>query len=215
MNQRTIVGIAAVLALIAGLYMAVNVAPPSTAQPQYLQTYPQPRQLPDFTLYDQHGEDFKQGDLQDHWTLAFVGYTFCPDICPTTLAELSKVYPQLSALDSEYPLQIWFISVDPERDTSARLKEYIDFFNADFVASSAEHAELFPLVRAMGLMYSMSDDMTKPNYLVDHSASVSVLNPDGLVIGRFKPQHEPGKMAISDSQQIIADLPIIMNAYAK
>jgi protein SCO1/2 len=62
----------------------------------------------------------------------------------------------------------------------------------------------------MGMMYSMSDDTSKPNYLVDHSGSVVVINPDGNVIGRFKPQHIPGQIAISDTAQILADLPAII-----
>lgn len=207
MKQSTVIGLASVLALALGLWVAVTIAPPSQYEPEYLQQYPAPRALPDFSLYDQDGDVFTNERLSGHWTLAFVGYTFCPDICPTTLAEIKGIYPELTDVASEHPLQVWFLSVDPKRDTQARLKEYINFFNPSFIATSGEHAQLFPLVRSMGMMYAMADNSSDPNYLVDHSASVVVINPDGQVIGRFKPELAPGKLAISDGQQILADMP--------
>lgn len=180
------------------------------ADTQYMQWYPQARQLVDFNLITHEQQPMTNADLQGHWTLAFVGYTFCPDICPTTLAELGRAFPKIANIPSEHPVQVWFLSVDPKRDTPQRLKEYVTFFNEEFIASTGEHKELYPLVRSMGMMYSMSDDTSKPNYLVDHSGSVVVINPEGHVIGRFKPQHTPGQIAISDTAQILADLPAII-----
>lgn len=209
MKQNLLIGIVAVVALLGGLYVAIVIAPPS--EPKYLQSYPVARALPDFELFDQHGKVFNNSQVIDHWTLAFVGYTFCPDICPTTMAELKKIYPELAQIDSEFPIQVWFLSVDPRRDNQDRLFEYVNFFNSEFHATTGEHKQLFPLVRSMGMMYSMSDNMDNPNYLVDHSASITLINPLGQVVGRFKPQMEPGKLAISDSQQILADMPIIAN----
>ncbi len=210
MNQKLLVGIVALVSLVVGLYVATKISPVAS-QPQYASIYPQPRQLPEFTLYDQNSEDFTNQQLDGYWTLAFVGYTYCPDICPTTLAELKKIYPQLGEIDAQHPIQIWFISVDPQRDSAQRLKEYIEFFNPEFHATSAPHKQLFPLVRAMGMMYSMSGDMETNDYLVDHSASVTIINPQGQVIGRFKPKMQPGQLAVSDSAKIVADMPLIMN----
>jgi protein SCO1/2 len=209
MKQHTLLGLVAVVALIAGLYIAVVIAPPT--ETKYFSQYPAARALPSFQLYDQAGEVFDNSQLKDHWSLVFVGYTFCPDICPTTMAEFKRIYPQLQQIESEYPIQVWFLSVDPGRDSASRLNEYVNFFHPDFKATSGEHTQLFPLVRAMGMMYSMSDDMTNPNYLVDHSSSVTLINPKGQVVGRFKPQMEPGKLAVSDGDQIVADMPIIVD----
>lgn len=210
MSQRNLVGIVAAIALIGGIALATVIAPPGSGEPKYLQSYPQPRALNEFELSDQRGAPFTNQDLLGHWTLAFVGYTFCPDICPTTLAELRRVYPQLTEVESQDPIQIWFISVDPKRDDTSRLNEYINFFNPEFVATSGEHSQLFPLVRSMGMMYAISDNTENPDYLVDHSSSVIVINPKGQVIGRFKPHLEPGKLAVSDGDQIAADMPIVM-----
>lgn len=213
MKNNVVAGAIAGIALIVGVIAALYVAPPTVAPEQstvYLQRYPAPRTIDDFVLQDQHGQAFSKDQLRGHWTLAFVGYTFCPDICPTTLAALSRIYPQLAALDTAAPVQVLFISVDPQRDTSERLADYIRFFNPEFVAATAEHAVLFPLVRHLGMMYSIAESTDNPNYLVDHSASVVVINPQAEVIGRFRPVVEPGQLAISDSEQILADMPILV-----
>lgn len=210
MKSPYLISFVAALALGVGVLAAVFLAPFESAETEYVQLYPQPRQLKNFELFDQDGHVFEQANLLGHWTLAFVGYTFCPDVCPTTLAELKRIYPQLQKIPADFPIQVMFLSVDPQRDTQARLKEYIQYFHPDFIAVSASHAQLFPLVRSMGMMYSMSESTEQANYLVDHSASVVVINPLAQVVGRFKPDIQPGKITVSDGEQILADMPIIM-----
>lgn len=212
MNKNLFFALIAIVTLVAGVSMSLVIKPSQSAKPQYLQSYPQPRTLPDFNLTDAKGQPFAKAQLQGHWTLAFTGYTFCPDICPTTLAELAKVYPQIASIESAQPIQILFISVDPKRDDTPRLAEYINFFNPEFKAATGEHAQLFPLIRAMGMMYAIADSTDNPNYLVDHSASVVLINPSAQVIGRFKPDYAPGSLAISDTEQILADMPVIVKS---
>ena len=180
---------------------------------EFINLYPAPRQLTDFTLIDQHGQQLTQQQLREHWTLVFMGYTFCPDICPTTLAELKAIYPQLQAIVTDNPIQVLFISVDPKRDITPRLLEYINFFNPEFMAATAGHEVLFPLVRSMGMMYGMSDSTENDNYLVDHSGAIVVINPQAQVVGRFKPEHQLGQPPISDGTQILHDLPILVSQY--
>ena len=184
---------------------------------EYMQWYPAARKIADFTLTNNHNQVMTNADLNGQWTLAFVGYTFCPDICPTTLAALNLAYPQISAIeddiDGALPIKVWFLSVDPKRDTIDRLAEYVGFFNSEFIGATAEHKQLYPLVRSMGMMYSMSQSTDDPNYLVDHSGSVVVINPLGQVVGRFKPQHAPGQVAMSDTSQIIADMPKVVASW--
>ena len=223
MNQNKITAVVAVVALIVGVYVALVIAPPDTDgsaasqassksySTQYLQRYPQPRELADVVLTDHNQQPFSKQNFKDKWSLLFVGYTYCPDICPTTLAELNNAYPGIVESAGDMPLQVVFLSVDPKRDSPERLNEYMNFFNENFVGATAEHKELFPFVRSMGMMYSMTESTDNPNYLVDHSASVVVINPQAQVIGRFKPQHKPGSVPISDTSQIIADLPAIIS----
>ncbi|MCW8093327.1 SCO family protein [Alteromonas sp. ASW11-130] len=212
MKQNTIVGIVAFLALIGGVIGAIYIAPPGfkdKPETDYLSTYPAPRALAKVNLTDQRGEPFNLERLKGKWSLLFLGYTFCPDICPTTLASLNRIYPELKQIESEHPIQVVFVSVDPKRDTTTRLKEYTQFFNAEFIAATGNHDQLFPFVRSMGLMYALSESTENPNYLVDHSASVIVVNPQAQVIGRFKPVHQQGMPAITDGQQILQDMSAI------
>lgn len=218
--QQKWLGLIAVLALAMGVYLALTIAPPQTddqnnelsSQTEYLSWYPQARALTEFELNKHDGSSMTNADLQGNWTLAFVGYTFCPDICPVTLAEINNVYPQLQAKVTDTPLQVWFLSVDPNRDTVERLAEYVSYFNDDFIASTGPHAVLFPLVRSMGMMYAISESTDNPNYLVDHSASIVVINPEGNIVGRFKPKHVPGQLAVSDVEQVLKDMPALLNS---
>lgn len=211
MNQKTIAGLVAGIALIAGIYLAVVIAPPSqSSAPEYFQQYPQPRELSTFTLTSQDGKPLTNASLKAQWTLVFLGYTYCPDICPTTMASLNQVYPQLQAIEAEYPVKVLFVSVDPNRDSVERMAGYINFFNRDFIGATGPHDQLFPLARSMGMMYAIAGSTDDPNYLVDHSASVVLVNPEGQVVGRFKPNLVPGELPISDGQQILADLPLVI-----
>ncbi len=207
--SRGVVAVILFAALAAGIYLALYISPPQTSV-SHLRLYPQPRALSDVALTDQHGQAFTEQRLQGKWTLTFLGYTYCPDICPTTLAELNTIYPKLKALPNGDDIQVLFISVDPNRDSSERLHEYVNYFNEEFLAASGGHEVLFPLVRSMGMMYSLSESTSNPDYLVDHSASIVVINPQGQVIGRFMPENEPGQLPIAKGQQILADMPIIM-----
>ena len=205
-------GLIAFIALVVGVVAALYIKPPSNnVKMQHVSLYPQVRALPDFQLVDHNDKAFTPQNLMGHWSLIFVGYTYCPDICPTTLAELKGIYPELQKIPSEFPIQIVLLSVDPKRDTPKRLNEYINFFHPDLIAVSGEHPQLFPLVRAMGMMYSMSESTDNPNYLVDNSSSVVVLNPREQVVGRFKPDFVVGQLPISEGQKILVDMPAIMS----
>lgn len=218
--QQKWVGLIAALSLALGVYLALTIAPPDidtqepelSEQTQFLSWYPQQRALADFELSKHDGTSMTNEDLKGQWTLMFVGYTFCPDICPVTLAQINSVYPQLQQSVTDTPLKIWFLSVDPQRDTVERLNEYVNYFNPEFIATTGPHSVLFPLVRSMGMMYSISESTDNPNYLVDHSASIVVINPSGNIIGRFKPKHTPGQLSVSDVDQVLADMPILLSS---
>ena len=211
MNQKLLLTLVAALALVAGVGMAWWFTTQSTENetPQYLQSFPEPRQLAEVTLVNQQGETVTNELFKGHWSLLFLGYTFCPDVCPTTMAALGKIYPELKNISTDSPIQVVFVSVDPKRDTPERLASYVEYFNPEFVAVTGEHKMLFPFARSMGLMYAIAESTDNPNYLVDHSASVVVVDPNGLAIGRFKPEYNPGELAVSDSVQILTDMPVI------
>ena len=194
-------------ALVAGVLTFLMLQKP--AEPKQALVYPQARNLAEFSLTNQHGQTVGRQDLYGQWTLAFVGYTFCPDICPLTLAKLAGVQPDLAKLLKE-PLKIWFISVDPQRDTPEQINEYVNYFQQPaLLGVTAGHDQLFPFVRNIGLMYAMSSN-AEGNYLVDHSASVVLLNPQGQVVAMFKPEMVVGQPPVIDPEQLLADFPLVL-----
>jgi protein SCO1 len=172
--------------------------------------YENAKPLSDFKLNDQHGELVTKQQFLAQWNLVFLGYTSCPDICPLTLAKLNAVYNSLSR---DYPLQIWFVSVDPNRDTPAKRKAYIDYFNPDFLAVSGEHKALFPLVRELGLIYAISDS-SQPEYAVDHSASIALVDDTGAVRAIFKPEFKQGAVPLVNMTKLIDEFKQIADYYS-
>ena len=171
--------------------------------------YENAKSLLDFTLKNQHGEPVTKAQFKGQWNLVFLGYTSCPDICPLTLAKLNAVYKELEA---DYPLQIWFVSVDPNRDTAEKRKHYIDYFNPNFLAVSGEHKDLFPVVRELGLIYAISDT-TKADYAVDHSASVALVDDTGALRAIFKPEFKQGSVPLINSTKLTQEFKVIANYY--
>lgn len=165
--------------------------------------------LSDFKLNNQNGELVTKAQFLGKWNLVFLGYTSCPDICPLTLAKLNNVYKNLH---NDYPLQIWFMSVDPKRDTAQKRKAYIDYFNPDFLAVSGPHKDLFPLVRELGLIYAISDS-NESEYAVDHSASVALVDQNGAVRAIFKPEFKQGSVPLINASQLTEEFIKIADYY--
>ncbi len=162
-----------------------------------------------FTLEDQNGAEVGVSQLQGQWDLVFLGYTSCPDVCPMTLAKLSQVVSSLGRKD----VNVWFVSVDPNRDTAAKRRQYITYFNPDFKAVSGPHPQLYPFVQNLGLIYAISEEQTG-NYLVDHSASVVLVDPEGLIRAIFKPEYVVGSVPTINTDTMTAELHAIINYYS-
>ncbi len=162
-----------------------------------------------FTLQDQHSAEVGVAQLQGQWDLVFLGYTSCPDVCPMTLAKLSQVVSNLGRKD----LNVWFVSVDPNRDTAAKRRQYITYFNPEFKAVSGPHAQLYPFVQNLGLIYAITEEQTG-NYLVDHSASVVLVDPDGFIRAIFKPEYAVGAVPTINTEIMTNELQAIINHYS-
>lgn len=134
----------------------------------------------DFTLTSVNGE-VKLSDFKDKLTLVYFGYTYCPDICPTNLGNLSVAYRNLTA-EQKDNLQILFVSVDPERDTPARLKQYADYFEANIIGLTGSPEKIAQIAQRYGVVYARVDDPNNgTNYAVDHSAFTYVVDQEGIL----------------------------------
>ncbi|WP_341502721.1 SCO family protein [Gallaecimonas sp. GXIMD4217] len=186
-------------ALVLGLYSALQMKEPHQVQALW---YEQPRALAPFSLSDQHGRAFDLSRLKGKWTLLFLGYTSCPDICPTTLSRLAAVYPRLVEA-AEAPVQVALVTADPARDTQAVLREYVAFFNPGFLALRGEHVDLYPFTRQLGLMYQFDEHGD-----VSHSSSLVLVNPDGAVEAVIQPG-EMGGLPVVDTEALVSDFEVI------
>ena len=138
---------------------------------------PQPRTLPAITLTGTDDKPQLMTELKGQWTLLFFGYTFCPDICPTTLAELRRIKAQLPPATLER-LRIIMISVDPQRDTVQQLRTYLDFYKAGYSGLTGELADIQQLSNATSIPF-IPGDTSQEYYTVDHSGNLAVIGPDG------------------------------------
>lgn len=160
----------------------------ATAQPelQVVQLYPQPRELPDFALQQSDGTQLLPGELAGHWTLVFIGFTHCPDVCPMTLTHLAQAQRQWEALPEATRPRVLFVSVDPERDTPERLGDYAHAFHRDTLAATADVPSLERFTRALSMVFAkvpLDRDAPDGGYTIDHSASLAVLDPQGRMAG--------------------------------
>jgi protein SCO1/2 len=194
--------IVGLLLLLAGgaLYAVIALqSKPVTQAPANLHSatlLPELRPLPPFSLVDQQGRVYDNRRLQDHWTLLSFGYTHCPDICPTHLAILAQMNQQLAQNGMQAPYEIAFVSVDPERDTPQRLGEYVAYFDPDFLGLSGTPAAIETLARPLGILYrKITTEASAMDYVVDHSANMILLDPQGRYYALFSPPFDAAMMA--------------------
>ncbi|QIB65674.1 SCO family protein [Kineobactrum salinum] len=154
-----------------------------------------PRDIGDFELIDHHGEPFTPARLEGHWTLLFFGFTFCPDICPTTMSFLNQFVEALEGTEAR-DTQVAMISVDPARDTVAQLAGYVPFFNEDFIGVTGEFLDIHRFATALNTPFRKVPGQDE-NYLVDHSANVVLINPRGDYHGFFKAPLDLAKMKVT------------------
>lgn len=162
-----------------------------------------PRDLPEFMMTNHLGNEFDNKNLSNVWSFIFFGFTHCPDVCPLTLSVLDQVN---SLLEKNIVSQTVLISVDPKRDHPENLKEYVKHFNSNIVGLTGSEEQIDLIAKNLGAIYSVQDDGDE-DYLVDHSAHIFVIAPDGKLTALFSTPH--------DAKIIADDFKIISNAYNK
>lgn len=160
-----------------------------------------------FTLQDYKNQEFSNKHLRGKWTLAFFGYTHCPDICPNTMLVMNMVHKKLSANPAYQDTRYLFVSVDPHRDTAEKLKNFITYFNDEFLAVTGQITELKNMTGLLGAAFDYSNpesdeiyrDTSKvppiKNYVVNHAASIYLFDNKGRVVAYIAPPHDVNKVA--------------------
>jgi protein SCO1 len=195
---NTVIACVAFIALLLGLLVHRFLSPAVFSNAQLAENglfvYDIPRPVAAFALTDHNGAPFTQERLQGQWSLLFFGYTFCPDICPITLATIRQFEQLLADSGEEEQLQVAMVSVDPQRDTAEKLQTYMTYFSADYIGVTGEYIDIFNLGRQLNVAFGYQPTEVSGEYLVSHSGEIILINPDGEFHGFFKVPHDPEKM---------------------
>lgn len=184
---------AAALGIAAWLLVGTRAQAPLEIGAGYVLATPRP--LPAAELVDERGEPFRPGDFAGRWSFLYFGYTYCPDVCPLTLVELANLKKLLAAEPLAPHADYYLVSVDPKRDTPARLREYVAYFDPEFRGLTGSPEALAALAQATETLYEVPEGEAGDNYLVSHSSNVVLLDPAGLVHAVFTPPHDPKSVA--------------------
>ena len=191
MNKSSI-AIVALLALIGGASISwlLNNSKPVELEAG-LWFGEQARALPEFELVSHNNQSLTRSSLNGKWSLIFFGYTHCPDICPASLQTLAEMFTAIEDPDVLEAVQVYFVSVDPERDNSEILATYVTYFNPAFIGATAPLEKLTPLTRSLGIAHDIRNKSeASTNYDVDHSSAIVLINPQAEFAGLFGAPHD-------------------------
>jgi len=155
---------------------------------QVITLFPDPKPLTAFALTDHKNRVFDLASLKGKWSFLFFGFTHCPDICPTTLAVLARARDNIArSTAGAENIQFIFISVDPNRDTAGKLRQYVDHFDANLLGVTGDNAQIGNLAGQLGAAYQVTITPGIENYPVYHSAAVFLLDPRARYHAVFTP----------------------------
>jgi protein SCO1/2 len=164
--------------------------------PASLITFPERKPLADFILVDDEKGVFDLKSLESRWSFIFFGFMYCPDICPTTLYDLSLVKRDIVAQGiSESDIQFVFISVDPGRDKAAQIQRYVQYFDPAFLGATGSMGQLTNLTRQLGAPFRAERETAENVYEVTHSSAVYLVDPLGQYTGIISPPFVASEVA--------------------
>lgn len=173
--------VAAVLGLTWFALRLSTAEPVGAAMPTVAQHAAAPRAA--FRLLDHRGREVTERDLRGAFTLVYFGYTSCPSVCPTTLTDIAVA---MESLEPDGPeVRALFVTVDPARDTPATLATYVEAFHPRLVGLTGSEAQIRDAARSFRAHYRTAGDVEDADYLVDHSAFVYLIGPDGRMLTYF------------------------------
>jgi len=158
---------------------------------QVITLFPDPKPLTAFALTDHKNRVFDLASLKGKWSFLFFGFTHCPDICPTTLAVLARARDNIArSTAGAENIQFIFISVDPNRDTAGKLRQYVDHFDANLLGVTGDNAQIGNLAGQLGAAYQVTITPGIENYPVYHSAAVFLVDPQARYHAVFTPPYD-------------------------
>ncbi|BCA94096.1 photosynthetic protein synthase I [Legionella antarctica] len=196
----TVTILLALAGLFAGIFLSQHLhfkkkIDPAVFHGTYLEN---PRTVNQFSLTGIDQKPFDNSSLQGRWTLVFFGFTNCGYLCPTTMAEIGKMYRILDEKGLKNLPRVVMISIDPDRDSLEKLDHYVTSFHPAFYGASGEEDAIKLMTREMGIAYGKvaNKDSTDPqNYDVQHSGALMLFNPQGELNAFFTTPHHADLLA--------------------
>ena len=199
MNKGIYITVAACLgfmALILALFLSRFYTPRELTLDEYktLGAYfiDPPRQLAEFRLIDDSNEVFLPEQFKGKWNILFFGFTYCPDICPLTMKQMSDVKESLG--DYSDNLRVLLVSVDPDRDKPENLRQYLDNFDKNFKGLTGEIDQIYKFSTQVNAPFFPVVNSPEQNYTVDHSGSLVLISPEAKYAGFFRAPHDTDKI---------------------
>lgn len=190
-NRTTVYVLIAAIAAALGLWAAQAwfAHSPSGSRPplKAARLFDPPRAIPPFSLRQSDGTPLVPGELKGHWTLVFLGFTHCPDVCPTTLARMVRLRQQLGAGDR--PFEILFVTVDPKRDGPAEVGKYAELFDSPVTGLTGSPAQIEQAKKQFGIFSQQVPDGSG-GYSVDHTATVLLFDRQGKFTATIAPEEQ-------------------------
>jgi protein SCO1/2 len=195
-SKRTISNFVVIIALasigiVIGIYTETYYQRTSTNEYMEGVFWPNPKKISEFQMVDHSSNAFSLEQLKGQWTFIFFGYTNCPDVCPTTMAVLNEVYKLINDADDPIETQIIFVTIDPDRDSIDKLAGYIGHFNSKFIALGGTHEQLDSLTSQIGISYLNESAAEDGSYLVSHTSSIFLMDPNVQLISIFSQPFNP------------------------
>lgn len=151
-----------------------------------------PRQLAEFKLIDDTSKTFLPEKFAGKWNILFFGFTYCPDICPLTMKQMSDVKESLGEYSDN--LRFFLVSVDPDRDQPENLRVYLDNFDKNFKGLTGEIDQIYKFSTQVNAPFFPVVNSPEPNYTVDHSGSLILISPEAKYAGFFRAPHDTDKI---------------------
>jgi len=202
--NKNLLVIAIFIATVLGLFINKLTTPRTLSDDELLVNglflFEEPKQISDFEFLSSNQKVFTKSDLMGKWTLMYFGFTKCPDECPTTMYQLSKLIKVLRDKDYKLVDKQWvLVSIDPERDTPEMIDNYAKGFDKDFIGVSNNRPMLLNLATQLSVnnvMPSSSNHMDH-SHLDNHVNNIILLDPNGDFAGIFRPPFDISRLSLT------------------
>ena len=195
MSKRNIIFILLILTGITGLFTYFQSLPSLLEKKPTLvsgKILVRPMEIDRFELIDQKNEVFNNKSLEGSWTVLFFGYTNCPDVCPTTIYKLAEIKNELEEDLSSSSFNTVLVTLDPDRDSTDRLKEYIGYFDESMLGVTGTYENIQSFTSSLSVFYQRINK--EEGYDFNHTASIFVFNKDGSLFATMSPANTIGEL---------------------